>query len=120
MNRNLEKLHLYDKLTEFSKDEVMKRNIYNKLENLAKLIKEKMQSSLGQDEKEKILKYITLIIISFQVDNIYKKTTETSGILSILKLFGFEEEKAIKIKALCNGGANVALLAILIFKNLKR
>lgn len=120
MNRNFEKLYLYDKLTELSRDEIMKRNVYNKLENLAKLIKEKMQSSLGPDEKEKMLKYITLVIISFQVDNIYKKTTETSGILSILKLFGFEEEKAIKIKSLCSGSANIALLAILIFKNLKR
>jgi len=99
--------------------EILKREIYNKMENLVKIIKIKMQSSLDDKEKDKILKYITLIIISFQVDNIYQKTTNASGLLSILKLFGFEEEKAEKIKKVFNGGANVALLSILIFKHLK-
>lgn len=107
-------------MEEVATKEVFKRDVYNKMENLAKIIKSKLQTSLGPEEKQKLLKYITIIIISFQVDQLYTKTVNKSGIISVLKIFGFDESKAEKIKSLCNNGVSVALLALLIFKNLKQ
>jgi len=101
-----------------SANNIAKRDIYNKMENLVKIIKEKLKTTLGPEEKQKILKYITIIIISFQLDNLYSSTIHHSGLTSILKIFGFSEDKAEKLKGLCNNGVSVALLAILIFKNL--
>ena len=105
--------------TALNNENIAKRDIYNKLESLVKIIKEKLKTTLEQKDKEKILKYITFIIISFQVDNIYTSTVHKSGIISVLKIFGFSEEKAEKIKSLCNNGVSIALLTLLIFKNLK-
>lgn len=101
-------------------DSIAKRDFYNKLESLVKIVKEKLKTTLEQKDKEKIMKYITFIIISFQVDNIYSSAVKKSGLISVLKIFGFSEERAEKIKKLCNNGVSVALLALLIFKNLKK
>lgn len=90
----------------------------DKIEKLVKLIKSKIKTTLESNDKQKILKYIALIIISFQVDNIYTHTINKSGIVSILKIFGFNEDKAEKIKSLCNNGVSLAVLTLLVYKNL--
>jgi len=100
--------------------EIMKRNLYNKVEHLVKIIKAKTKTALEHNEKEKILRIISFIIISLQVDNLYSSVIPKSGIVSILKIFGLDEKKAEKIKGLCNNGVSVALLSILILKNLRQ
>lgn len=97
----------------------IKKDAYKKIENMIAFIKSQMKQSLGPKEKQRILKYIIVVIISIQVDNLYAKTVDQSGINALLELFGFEEKTSEKIKSLCNNGASVALLALLILNNLK-
>jgi len=104
---------------EITNKEIMKRNLYNKLDSLVKNIKTRSKLDLEQKEKERIIKMITLVIITFQFDNLYSETLDKSGIVCILKMFGIDEFKAEKIKSKLNKGINICLLSLLIFKNLK-
>ncbi len=101
-------------------DDVFKRNLFNKMENLARTIKSKMQTSLGPEQKKHILSLITLMIISFEVDSLYTKTTNKSGIIELLKILGIGDKRADKIKSVYGGGVSIAILSLIIYNNLKK
>ncbi len=100
-------------------NDVTKRNLYNKLENLIKNIKLKLNPALEQVEKEQIIKYITLVLLIIKMDNVYKQTTNKSGLISILKILGIEDQVAEKIKNIFNNGADITFVSLLIYKNIK-
>jgi len=100
-------------------NDVTKRNLYNKLENLIKNIKLKLNPTLEQAEKEQIIKYITLVLLIIKMDNVYKQSTNKSGLISILKIFGIEDKVAEKIKNIFNNGADITFVSLLIYKNIK-
>jgi hypothetical protein len=100
--------------------DVIKRDLFNKFSNFIKNIKKQINNDLTEEEKKKILKQITCLILLFQMDNLYKSFTNTSGIESILQLFGLSEKNANIIKKLGFKSINVTSLALLIFTYLKQ
>jgi len=99
--------------------DLLKRASFNHIDGIIKSIREKLQKDMSDEDKKKIIKKIALVIMIFQLDSLYQKMTDTSGIVSILQVFGFGEEKAEKIRSLGVGGMNVATLAMMIFKFLR-
>ena len=106
-------------MSETSVKEIFKRDAYNKIESLVKKIRKKINGDMTPEERKNLLKKIAMVIMLFQVDMLYQKTTNTSGIVAILKIFGLTDSQSEKIKSLCLSGANVATLAMMIFKFLK-
>jgi hypothetical protein len=95
--------------------DVIKRDLYNKFGDFISNIKKKINNDLTEEDKKKILKQITCLIILFQMDNVYKGITDVSGIESILELFGISEKNAISIRKMGSKSINVASLGLLIF-----
>lgn len=91
--------------------EIIKRDLYNRFCD----IKKKFKSELSEEDKKKLLKKITCIILLFQMDNLYKGITDVSGIESILELFGLSEKNANSIRKMGSKSINVASLGLLIF-----
>ena len=82
-------------------------------------MKKKINNDLTDEDKKKILKKITCLILLFQMDNLYKGVTDVSGIESILAMFGLSEKNASIIRKMGSKSINVASLALLIFTYLK-
>ena len=99
--------------------DIIKRDLYNKFSIFFQDIKKKINDDLTGEEKKKILKQITCLILLFQMDNFYKGITNTSGIESILQLFGLSEKNANIIRKLGSISVNITSLALLIFTYLK-
>ena len=99
--------------------DVIKRDLYNKIGDFLGDIKKKINNDLTEENKKKLLKQITCLILLFQMDNVYKGITDVSGIESILSLFGISEKNAISIRKMGNKSINIASLALLIFTYLK-
>ena len=99
--------------------DLLKRISFNRIDSVVKNIREKLQKDMTEEDKKKIIKKIALVIMIFQLDSLYQKITDTSGIISVLQVFGFGEEKAEKIRNLGVGSMNVATLAMMIFKFLR-
>jgi hypothetical protein len=99
--------------------DVIKRDLYNKFGDFLGDIKKKINNDLTDENKKKILKQITCLILLFQMDNLYKDITNVSGIESILSLFGLSEKSAISIRKMGTKSINIASLALLIFTYLK-
>ena len=99
--------------------DIIKRDLYNKFSEFISDIKKKINNNLTEEEKKKILKQITCLILLFQMDNLYKGITNISGIESILLLFGISEKNANSIRKLGCKSINVTSLALLIFTYLK-
>jgi hypothetical protein len=99
--------------------DIIKRDLYNKFGDYISDIKKKINNDLTEEDKIKIINKITVIILLFQMDNLYKDITNSSGIESILTLFGFSEKNANNIRKLCSKSVNITSFAILIFKYLK-
>jgi hypothetical protein len=95
--------------------DVIKRDLYNKFGDLISNIKKKINNDLTEEDKKKILKQITCLILLFQMDNLYKGITNVSGIESILELFGLSEKNSIIIRKMGSKSINVASLGLLIF-----
>ena len=103
-----------------SDKEILKRELFNKFENTIKKIKSKISNNLTEEEKNKLLKKIVLVIVLFQVDSLYKKLSDVSGLSSIFQLFGLNEKNGNKLRNIGEGSSNILTLALLIFKYLKR
>ena len=99
--------------------DVIKRDLYNKFGNFIVDIKKKINNDLTEEDKKKLLKQITCIILLFQMDNIYKGITDVSGIESILGMFGLSEKNAMSIRKMGSKSINIASLALLIFTYLR-
>jgi hypothetical protein len=99
--------------------DVIKRDLYNKFSNFIKDIKKQINNDLTEEEKKKILKQITCLILLFQMDNLYKGITNISGIESILQLFGLSEKNANIIRKFGSKSINITSLALLIFTYIK-
>jgi hypothetical protein len=99
--------------------DVIKRDLYNKFGDFVGDIKKKINNDLKEEDKKKLLKQITCIILLFQMDNLYKDVTNVSGIESILSLFGLSEKNSISIRKIGSKSINIASLALLIFTYLK-
>jgi len=99
--------------------DVIKRDLYNKIGDFLGDIKKKINNDLTEENKKKLIKQITCLILLFQMDNVYKGITDVSGIESILSLFGISEKNAISIRKMGNKSINIASLALLIFTYLK-
>jgi hypothetical protein len=99
--------------------DIIKRDLYNKFGDYISDIKKKINNDLTEEDKIKIINKITVLILLFQMDNLYKDITNSSGIESILTLFGFSEKNANNIRKLCSKSVNITSFAILIFKYLK-
>ena len=99
--------------------DVIIRDLYNKFGDFIKNIKKKINNDLTEEDKKKLLKKITCLILLFQMDNLYKGMTDVSGIESILAMFGLSEKNASIIRKLSSKSINVASLALLIFSYLK-
>ena len=99
--------------------DLLKRASFNQIDGLVKSIREKLQKDMTDEDKKKIIKKIALVIMVFQLDSLYQKITDTSGIIAILQVFGFGEEKAEKIRNMGIGGINIITLAMMIFKFLR-
>lgn len=99
--------------------DLLKRISFNQIDDIVKNIRQKFNKDMSEEDKKKIIKKIALVIMVFQVDSLYQKITDTSGIISILQIFGFGEEKAEKMRNLGVGGINVVTLAVMIFKFLR-
>ena len=91
--------------------DVIKRDLYNKLGDLIGNIK----SCITDEDKKKLLKQITCLILLFQMDNLYKNVTEVSGIESVLSMFGLSDKAAITYRKMGSKSINVASMALLIF-----
>ena len=100
-------------------EDVIKRDLYNKFGDFVGDIKKKISDDLTDEDKKKLLKKITCLILLFQMDNLYKNVTDVSGIESILSLFGLSEKNAISIRKMGSKSINVASLALLIFTYLR-
>jgi hypothetical protein len=100
-------------------EDVIKRDLYNKFSDFIKDIRKKICSDLTEEDKKKILRKITCLILLFQMDNLYKNVTDTSGIESILSLFGLSDKNANIIRKMGSKSINVASLALLIFTYLR-
>ena len=99
--------------------DVIIRDLYNKFGDFIKNIKKKINNDLTEEDKKKLLKKITCLILLFQMDNLYKGLTDVSGIESILAMFGLSEKNASVIRKMSSKSINVASLALLIFTYLK-
>jgi hypothetical protein len=99
--------------------DVIKRDLYNKFSNFIEDIKKQINNDLTEEEKKKILKQITCLILLFQMDNLYKGITNISGIESILQLFGLSEKNANIIRKFGSKSINITSLALLIFTYIK-
>ena len=99
--------------------DIIKRDLYNKFSNFIKDIKKQINNDLTEEEKKKILKQITCLILLFQMDNLYKGITNISGIESILQLFGLSEKNANIIRKFGSKSINITSLALLIFTYIK-
>jgi hypothetical protein len=99
--------------------DVIKRDLYNKFGDFIGNIKKKINNDLTEEDKKKIIKKITCLILLFQMDNVYKGITDVSGIESILSLFGISEKNAISIRKMGSKSINIASLALLIFTYLR-
>ena len=100
-------------------EDVIKRDLFNKFIDFIGNIKKKINNDLTEEDKKKILKQITCLILLFQMDNVYKGITDVSGIESILSLFGLSEKNATSIRKMGSKSINVASLALLIFTYLR-
>jgi hypothetical protein len=100
-------------------EDVIKRDLYNKFSDFIGNIKKKINNDLTEEDKKKILKQITCLILLFQMDNVYKGITDVSGIESILSLFGLSDKNATIIRKMGSKSLNVASLGLLIFTYLK-
>ena len=100
-------------------EDVIKRDLFNKFIDFIGNIKKKINNDLTVEDKKKILKQITCLILLFQMDNVYKGITDVSGIESILSLFGLSEKNATSIRKMGSKSINVASLALLIFTYLR-
>ena len=100
-------------------EDVIKRDLFNKFSDFIGNIKKKINNDLTEEDKKKILKQITCLILLFQMDNVYKVITDVSGIESILSLFGLSEKNATSIRKMGSKSINVASLALLIFTYLR-
>jgi len=105
--------------TNINLQDVIKRDLYNKFSDFVKDIKEKINNDLTEEDKKKLLKKITCLILLFQIDNLYKGITDVSGIESLLNLFGLSNKNASIIRKLGSKSINIASLALLIFTFLK-
>lgn len=99
--------------------DVIIRDLYNKFGDFIENIKKKINNDLTEEDKKKLLKKITCLILLFQMDNLYKGLTDVSGIESILAIFGLSEKNASVIRKMSSKSINVASLALLIFTYLK-
>ena len=99
--------------------DIIKRDLYNKFSEFISDIKKKINNNLTEEEKKKILKQITCLILLFQMDNLYKGITNISGIESILQLFGLSEKNANIIRKFGSKSINITSLALLIFTYIK-
>jgi hypothetical protein len=99
--------------------DVIIRDLYNKFGDFIENIKKKINNDLTEEDKKKILKKITCLILLFQMDNLYKGLTDVSGIESILAMFGLSEKNASVIRKMSSKSINIASLALLIFTYLK-
>lgn len=99
--------------------DVIKRDLYNKFGDFIADIKKKINNDLTEEDKKKLLKQITCLILLFQMDNLYKNLTDVSGIESILGLFGISEKNASSIRKMGSKSINIASLGLLIFTYLK-
>jgi hypothetical protein len=100
-------------------EDVIKRDLFNKFSDFIGNIKKKINNDLTEEDKKKILKQITCLILLFQMDNVYKGITDVSGIESILSLFGLSEKNATIIRKMGSKSINVASLGLLIFTYLR-
>lgn len=101
---------------EYTTKDILKRNAFNKVEKLINYFKSK--GNITEEEKQKIIKAIVIVIIICLMDNLYNNVTETSGIESLIKLFGISDEKAKKIRNIGINSANITTLSIIIYKYL--
>ena len=99
--------------------DIIKRDLYNKFGDYVSDIKKKINNDLTEEDKKKIIKQITCLILLFQMDNLYKDITNISGIESILSLFGISDKNANIINKFFSKSINVTSLALLIFRYLK-
>lgn len=102
-----------------SLEDLIKRDLYNKFEEIIGKIKKKINDDLSNEEKKKIIKKIACVIMLFQMDTLYKNITNVSGIETILNLFGISDKNANIIKKMGNSSVNILSLALLIFTYLK-
>jgi hypothetical protein len=102
-----------------SLEDLIKRDLYNKFEDIIRKIKKKINNDLTDEEKKKLLKKIACIIMLFQMDTLYKNITNVSGIESILNIFGISDKNANIIRKMGSNSINIASLALLIFTYLK-
>jgi hypothetical protein len=102
-----------------SLEDLIKRDLYNKFEDIIIKIKKKINNDLTDEEKKKLLKKIACIIMLFQMDTLYKNITNVSGIESILNIFGISDKNANIIRKMGSNSINIASLALLIFTYLK-
>jgi hypothetical protein len=100
-------------------EDIIKRDLYNKFNEFITDIKKKINNDLTEEEKKKILKQITCLILLFQMDNLYKGVTNVSAIEAILQLFGLSEKNANNIRKLGSKSINITSLALFIFTYLK-
>ena len=100
-------------------EDVIKRDLFNKFSDFIGNIKKKINNDLTEEDKKKIIKKITCLILLFQMDNVYKGITDVSGIESILSLFGLSEKNATSIRKMGSKSINIASLALLIFTYLR-
>ena len=100
-------------------EDVIKRDLYNKFSEFLVDFKKKINNDLTEDEKKKILKQITCLILLFQMDNLYKNITSISAIECILQLFGLSEKNAYLIRKLGSKSINITSLALFILTYLK-
>ena len=100
-------------------EDIIKRDLYNKFNYLIIDIKNKVKNNLTEEEKKKILKQISCLILLFQMDNLYKDVTSISAIESILQLFGLSEKNANLIRKLGSKSINITSLALFILTYLK-
>ena len=99
--------------------DVIMRDLYNKFGEYIDKIKKKISNDLTEEDKKKLLKQITCLILLFQMDNLYKGMTDVSGIESIFGLFGLSDKNANIMRKIGSKSINIASLASLIFTYLK-
>jgi len=102
-----------------SLEDLIKRDLYNKFEEIIGKIKKKINDDLSNEEKKKLIKKIACVIMLFQMDTLYKNITNVSGIETILNLFGISDKNANIIKKMGYSSVNIVSLALLIFTYLK-
>jgi len=99
--------------------DILKRDCFNKLDTIAKIIKNKLDNKLTVDNKKKVVKKLGIIILISNTDNLYLQLTGKSGLESIFEILGFENDFAKKLKNIGIGGGTFLTLLSLIYKYLK-